>query len=154
VVRCRRKRPQGTFHSTRSSGRHLRGGNIRNGAADFDSSWAIHTSGYHPGRSEAASSHTTVPIRTSQVLRILSAISDTKFGTRGDLTTAPRTPGLTGPGTFPSRRFSHPQGFAPSSLLRSCFIPQPLIGFPSLVLVGIQSTSLTRSSSGVCRSRN
>ena len=29
-----------------SSGRHLRGGSIRNGAADFDSSLAIHTSGY------------------------------------------------------------------------------------------------------------
>lgn len=46
MAHCLRKRRQGTFHSTRPSGRHLRGGSIRNGAADFDSSLAIHTSGY------------------------------------------------------------------------------------------------------------
>jgi hypothetical protein len=30
---------------------------------------------------------------------------------------------------FPSRRFSRPQGFAPSRAARACSIPQPLLGF-------------------------
>jgi hypothetical protein len=38
-------------------------------------------------------------------------------------------PGFPSPGLFPSRRFSHPQGFAPSRAARACSIPQPLLGF-------------------------
>jgi hypothetical protein len=38
-------------------------------------------------------------------------------------------PGFPSPGLFPSRRFSRPQGFAPSETARACSIPQPLLGF-------------------------
>jgi hypothetical protein len=38
-------------------------------------------------------------------------------------------PGFPSPGLFPSRRFSRPQGFAPSRAARACSIPLPLLGF-------------------------
>jgi hypothetical protein len=38
-------------------------------------------------------------------------------------------PGFPTPGSFPSRRFSRPQGFAPSEAARACSIPLPLLGF-------------------------
>jgi hypothetical protein len=40
--------------------------------------------------------------------------------------TDPRFPSL---GSFPSRRFSRPQGLAPSEAARACSIPLPLLGF-------------------------
>jgi hypothetical protein len=40
--------------------------------------------------------------------------------------TFPRFPA---PGSFPSRRFSRPQGFSPSEAARACSIPLPLLGF-------------------------
>lgn len=72
-------------------------------------------------------------IRTSQALRILSTTPDTKLGTRHALMGGTRTPGFASPGTFPSRCFSQPQGFTPSSPPHPCFMMRPLIGFPSLV---------------------
>jgi hypothetical protein len=66
-------------------------------------------------------------------------MSDTKLGTRHALTDGTRTPGLASPGTFPSRCFSHPQGFTPSSPLHPSFMMQPLIGFPSLVWTATHS---------------
>jgi hypothetical protein len=38
-------------------------------------------------------------------------------------------PGLPDPGSFPSRRFSRPQGLSPSEAARACSIPLPLLGF-------------------------
>ena len=38
-------------------------------------------------------------------------------------------PGFPSPGMFPSRRFSRPQGFAPSGPLWACSIPLTLLGF-------------------------
>jgi hypothetical protein len=38
-------------------------------------------------------------------------------------------PGFPSPGSFPSRRFSRPQGFSPSETVRACSIPLPLLGF-------------------------
>jgi hypothetical protein len=38
-------------------------------------------------------------------------------------------PGFPSPGSFPSRRFSRPQGFSPSEAARACSIPLPLLGF-------------------------
>jgi hypothetical protein len=38
-------------------------------------------------------------------------------------------PGFPSPGSFPSRRFSRPQGFSPSETARACSIPLPLLGF-------------------------
>jgi hypothetical protein len=38
-------------------------------------------------------------------------------------------PGFPDPGSFPSRRFSRPQGLSPSEAARACSIPLPLLGF-------------------------
>jgi hypothetical protein len=60
-------------------------------------------------------------------LCVLSAISDTQARIRS--TEVARLPGFASPSSFPSRCFSHPQGFTSCVSLQPYFMLLPLIGF-------------------------
>jgi len=126
-----RSTPLRSAHSPRSA-------RVRNGKA-LD----------RPGRLTPASSHRTnhtvqAPVNPlREPLMVFSdPLSDIKVGVRhATLFPGLRTPGLASPGTFPSRCFPHPQGFAPPSLFAVLFHTAATFRISSTDLQGLQDKS-------------
>jgi hypothetical protein len=131
-----------TFHSARSRSTRLQRG-ARPQREDFGSPQATQVGGYLAGVSPrylCKQGYLAIGHSASRASHgVLGSFQRHQGRSAARACCQLRTPGFASPGTFPSQRFSRPQGFTPPnsaealSSMQPYFMPQPLIGFPSLV---------------------
>jgi hypothetical protein len=143
LLQRRRKRHIRNFHSTRFRSTYSEEFACPQ-REDFGSPLATQTDGFldcrcsytwckHPAQEQA---------RQEPLMAFMDPFDDIQVGVRyAPLLPASRAPGFASPGTFPSRRFSHPQGFAPPSPFTALFHAATIHRISSTSLKGLQDKS-------------